>query len=356
MKASGELNRDPALTGYVRGVACKVAGGHCGDIRVYVMDRPFLNAQMAPNGYMEVWSGLLLRATDEAELAFVLGHETTHFIENHTVERLRALKTRANTMLALQIGIAVVGVAAAAGTADPNSAQSILNATSNLSDVVYLAVLASYFSYNRDQEIEADKQGFDRAVAAGYDATAGGDIWRAQIAEAKASDFDRVRKSEARGSIFNTHPLSADRIAALDARAKTAGGAGDRGRERFRAAIRPHLIDWLRDDLRRRDYGQTLFLIDRLAANGEDLGVLNYFRGEAYRLRRKDGDLAKAQGAYMAASAQPDAPAATWREIGDLRRRDNDKAGARAAYEIYLAKAPEAQDAWMVKDALSEMQ
>lgn len=72
---SADINKDPALNAYVRSVTCKVAAPYCDDIRIYVMDREVFNAQMAPNGYSEVWTGLLLRATNEAELAFVLGHE-----------------------------------------------------------------------------------------------------------------------------------------------------------------------------------------------------------------------------------------------------------------------------------------
>src|SRR5690349_23878182 len=54
-RASGTIEHDPELTAYVRGVACRVAAQYCGDVRVYVMNRPFFNASMAPNGYMEVW-------------------------------------------------------------------------------------------------------------------------------------------------------------------------------------------------------------------------------------------------------------------------------------------------------------
>ena len=115
------------------------------------------------------------------------------------------------------------------------------------------------------------------------------------------------------------------------------------------------LAAWLRDDLRRRDFGGTLVVIERLAVDGEDLGVLNYYRGEAYRMRRGEGDLARARDAYLASTAQPDAPAAVWRELGDIRRRDGDIVGAKAAYETYLAKAPQAEDAWLVQDGLSNL-
>ena len=60
------------------------------------MNRPAFNASIAANGYMEVWSGLLLRVDDEAQLAFVLGHEIGHYRERHSVALMRTLRGRAN--------------------------------------------------------------------------------------------------------------------------------------------------------------------------------------------------------------------------------------------------------------------
>lgn len=355
-RTRADLNTDPALNAYVREVMCKVAAGYCGDLRVYVMDRPFMNASMAPNGYSEVWSGLLLRATDEAEFAYVLGHEVSHFTENHSIEEHQARKTRANVGMALTVVVAVAGAASAAGAATASEAQSIMDATGNMIDLIYLGQVAALFRFSREQEAEADLLGQKLAVAAGYDPAAAAQSWRGLVSETAASDFKRVRESETSSSVFSSHPLSGDRIAALDAQGRTLKSGGERGRARHRAAIRPHLAVWLRDDLRRRDFGKTLVIIDRLAADGEDLGVLNYYRGEAYRMRRGEGDLARARDAYLASTVQPDAPTAVWRELGDIRRRDADLAGAKVAYETYLAKAPQAEDAWLVQDSLSSLE
>jgi len=355
VRQSAELNTDPALNAYVREVACKVAAQYCPEMRVYVLDRPFMNASMAPNGYTEVWSGLLLRASNEAELAFVIGHETSHFAENHSIERLRATKTRANVGLALQVGVAVLGVAAASRADTYDEARNIMDSTNNLIDVVYLGVIASVFRFTREQEAEADRLGLQRATAAGYASSAAAQIWREMADETVSSDFERVRKADAKLSIFDSHPLTSARILALDAQAKASSTNGEIGRERYRAAIRPHLSAWLNDDLRRRDFGETLHILDRLASTNEDLGVVNFYRGEAYRLRRKDGDLALARKAYAAAAAYPDAPVATWRELGDLASREKDAAAASAAYEAYLAKAPNAEDVWLVRDALNSL-
>lgn len=354
-RTSADINKDPALNAYVRSVTCRVAAPYCDDIRVYVMDRAVMNAQMAPNGYSEVWSGLLLRATNEAELAFVLGHETVHFTENHSIEAWRAQKTRANVVLALSAGVAIAGAAATVNASTVDVARSIQDLTNAVIDGVYLAYVASLFAFSRANETEADVLAFQHYVAAGYDPAAAAAMWENQIEETAASDFPRVRNRGSRPNVFNTHPIDSERIATLTALAAKAPKAGELGRERYRAAIRPHLAEWLNSDLRRRDFGQTLHIIDRLAIHGEDLGVLEFYRGETYRRRRKPGDDAKAVTAYLLASKQPDAPVAVWRELGDMQIKTGAVVEARASYESYLAKAVGAQDRWLVESSLKKI-
>jgi hypothetical protein len=164
-----------------------------------------------------------------------------------------------------------------------------------------------------------------------------------------------VRKQGLSTSLYDSHPIDSDRVAAAQQDAAALPQVGDDGRTRYRAAIRPHLGAWLKDDLRRRDYGQTLFLIDRLAQGGEDPGLLGFYRGESFRLRRLDGDAQLAEAAYASAAAYPDAPPAAFRELGELKRKRGDTAGAREAFNAYLKRAPQAEDAWLVQDSLNSL-
>ena len=361
-KTSAELDTDPALNGYVRQIICKVAREYCPELRVYVLDRPIMNAQAAPNGYVEVWSGLLLRARTEDELGFVLGHEVTHFARNHSIDHWNATKRTANTMLVFQLAVAAGATAAAYSTARTGGygtndrINSISNAAQSLNNLIYLTGISFLFAYSREQEAEADRLGFERATAAGYDKTAGQRIWSETIAEQHASDFPDVRKQDARASAFNTHPLDADRLATLRTLAGGAAPAPDiDGAMRYRAVIRPHLGAWLKDDLRRRDFGQTLFLIEQLAELNQDMGVLEYYRGEAYRQRRMAGDEVLAVKAYQTAVTYPDAPDGAWRELGDCLRRAGQKDAAAEAFGAYLKRAPQAEDHWLVEASLKNL-
>src|SRR3712207_9320547 len=63
LRESKYVINDPELNDYLTGVLCRAVGPErCKGVRIYVVRMPAFNASMAPNGMMQVWSGLLLRA------------------------------------------------------------------------------------------------------------------------------------------------------------------------------------------------------------------------------------------------------------------------------------------------------
>ncbi len=339
-RSSAERNADPVLNAYVKEIACTVAPEYCGEVRIYVMDRPVFNATASPNGYIEVWSGLLLRAGSEAGVAFALGHEVGHYAENHSLEQWRSTKGWATAAMVVTLG---AGVAGAYYQVD----------LSGIGDLAYMTAISSIFTYGRGQEEEADRLGLQRMRTAGYDPRAASELWESLRADRQVSSFPSVRRAEAWPGVFRTHPLTIERIVALREQAGDDGGRLEH--DRYRSAIRPHLARWLDDELNRRDFGSTLAVIDRLDVEDQDAGVLNYYRGQAYRQRRDPGDELRARDAYRLAVVHADAPAAAWRELGDLESRTGDAAAARAAWARYLDAAPDADDRWIVEDSLAHL-
>jgi len=366
-RTSGERDLSPELDTYVGSVLTRVTGRYAGDVRVYVMDRPFFNASMAPNGYTEVWTGLLLRCEDEDQLAFVLGHELGHYRHSHSIKTYKALKDGQNTALVATMALSVLAMGAAASAGTVQAAQSISNATSGLIDVIYLGSIAAFMGYSRETEGQADTYGLIYTRETGYFPGAGARVWQGRLDETAASDIEKVRNSPARINVFGDHPLETTRLTALTRQDKLLNGGAPSARTpeeakaarlAYRAHIRPYLSAWLRDDLRRQDFGQTLFVIDRLSVDGEDKGVLNFYAGEAYRLRGgKTGkpDLDSAVTAYKVALENPDAPKETWRQLGDVYRRVGDTPKAIEAFSAYLKAAPDAPDAWIVQDQLDTL-
>ena len=237
LKRSPLLVREPALNDYIRGVACKVAGGHCRDLRVYVMDVPQFNASMAPNGMMLFWTGALLRIRDEAELAFVLGHETGHFTAQHSLRQWRRMKDASAWLSAFQI----VAYGAGAG---------------GVAQLGMLAGYAAIFKYSRDMEREADALGFKGVVAHGWAPSAGADLWARMWREEQTRKYDRPLP------VFSTHPASQERLNDIKAEAAAiAAPPTDRGRDRYRAAVRPLLPKLLDEELGNRRYAGSILVI-----------------------------------------------------------------------------------------------
>ena len=318
--------RDPELHDYVQGIACKLAGDHCPDVRVYVMKTPLFNASMAPNGMMQVWTGLMLRAENEAQLAAVIGHEIGHYLSRHTLDRLRDAKARS----AFGQFLGLFGVVGAVGQ---------------------LAVLASFFSYSQEQEREADAIGLQLMRKVGYDPIEASKVWGNLLLELKASpDFDRERP----GPMFATHPAIEERQETLKKLAQSAPG-GATNAQVWEERIKPYRREWLVEDIKRGRYEESIALFTRMIGPAPTQADFVYARGEAYRLRAKDKDLDSAVADYQNAIAIGGEPPETYRGLGAIQRSRKQLAEARASYQRYLEVAPNAPDTLMIKSYLEEL-
>ena len=335
LQRSPLLVRDPALNAYIGKLVCDLAGDYCGDIRVYIVRRPYFNASMAPNGVMQVWTGALLRSENEAQIGFVIGHEIGHFVHQHSIKQWRRTKDIMNALSLLQL------IAASSGTQDAY----------DIFDVTQLVAYASLYKYSRDAERESDTEGFERAIRLGYRADQGSLLWQGLLAEDNARD--RTKPS----GIFATHPATEERMTTLREAAERFGDAGSRtGQAEFEAATEPFFASWLEDEMGRRHYPQTIVLLDRLQqrARGRHLAWIEYYRGELFRKRRAGGDDKRAIDAYRAAMRIPGYPAVAHRDLGYMYRTIQQPAQAAAEWRQYLKLQPDAADRATVEHYLSE--
>ncbi|QIL21239.1 M48 family metallopeptidase [Thermomonas sp. HDW16] len=282
---------------------------------------------------MLFWTGALLRIRDEAELAFVLGHETGHFTAQHSLKQWRRMKDASAWLSAFQM----VAYGAGAG---------------GIAQLGMLAGYAAIFKYSRDMEREADRLGFDGVVEHGWAPSAGADLWARMWREEQTRKYDRPMP------VFSTHPASQERLNDIKAEAAAIPNAPtDRGRDRYRAAVRPLLPKLLDEELGNRRYAGSILVIGELLADSptEDKGLLTFYLGEAYRRRGLGDDKAKAATYYAQAVLLPGAPAAAWREHGFVQRSAGDAAGARASLQRYLQDAPNAEDRAFVQRELDKL-
>jgi predicted Zn-dependent protease len=326
MRRSPLAIRDPELNRYLADLTCRLSDGHCPDIRVHVVRMPLFNAAMAPNGMMLVWSGLLLRVENEAQLAAVMGHELGHYLERHQVEQLRTAKDRA--LLSQLVGL-IGGVAGTLGQ---------------------IGILASLFAFSREHETRADRLGMRLMRQAGYDGREAAQVWDNLLGELKITGGPEAGK---RSAMFATHPPAANR---RDDLLKLAGeSGGTTAAAEYRKAIAPLRFGWLQDEVKRGQYEESLVLFERLLKQEPADPQVLYARGEVYRLREEAEDLPRALADLDQATRALKAPPEAFRSLGLVHKRRADVAGATAAFEKYLALAPEAPDAALIKTYLGEM-
>jgi hypothetical protein len=181
-------------------------------------------------------------------------------------------------------------------------------------------------------------------------------IWQQLIEEVEASAAMRRKRPDRGYSLFATHPAPESRMTDLRASAaEVKGGAGEgaRGRERYLQAIGAHRRTLLDDQVKLNDPGASLYIIRNLAKDGWS-GLLRYYEAEIWRLRGEKGDDVRAAAGYAAAVQMPDAPAEAWRMHGYALLKSGRSEEGKAALGRYLAAAPGAKDAAMVRYALAQ--
>ena len=325
LRRSSFVIREPVLRNYLSNLACKLAGEHCPDVRVYAVRTPLFNASMAPNGMMQVWTGLLLRVENEAQLAGVLGHEIGHYLQRHSVERLRDAQSR-SAFMALLAPFGVVGL------------------------VGQLGALAGMAAYSREHEREADRIGLALMSTAGHDPREAAKVWvniRAELSAGPAGDPAK------RSVMFATHPGIEERQGQLEQMAD--GKSGSLGESEYQAIVEPMLWDLLEDELKRAQYDESVVLLDRHCNKRPQRGDLRWFRGEARRLRAQGDDSERAVADFNAALLLDKPPAQAHRSLGFMYRQQGRKDDAIAAFTRYLEALPAAPDAGLVQSYLSEL-
>lgn len=201
---------DEVVTEYLNNIGHKlvnatpeVRGETGNDFFFFAVRDPALNAFALPGGFIGVHTGLLLAAQSESELASVLSHEIGHVSQRHIA---RMIGQQKQDML---IPIASILLAAIAAGAAKNSdvAGALVMGGQGLA-------VQKQLNFSRDAEREADRVGFLILRGAGFD-TNGMVLF-----------FERLQKSyrnygEGISAYLRTHPLTTERIADVEARARS---------------------------------------------------------------------------------------------------------------------------------------
>jgi beta-barrel assembly-enhancing protease len=147
-----------------------------------VLDTDGVNAFAAPGGFVHITRGALALIKSEAELAGVMGHEIAHVAQKHTVNAIRKSK-----------GVQI-------GTGETLSNRGMfLDALANRA---YDMVLEN--SFDRGDELDADKEGILVVQKAGYAGTG--------LSEFLTRLAERNKGQAEKNGLFASHPETQERI------------------------------------------------------------------------------------------------------------------------------------------------
>lgn len=345
ISTSGLLYGRPDLDAYLQSVADGLHRPEDGEpIRLRAIQGPWPNAFVLPNGASYVTTAMLDMLDNEAQLACVLGHEMTHLVEQHALQEMRAQRTRQGWATALAVLIGAVG--AYYGGSQAGAALADLTASAG-----ELWTISAVSGYSRDNEREADREGFERLVAAGYD-TAQAPLVFELLLGRTPDDAGGVRP------YFATHPRLEERIASFRelAAAQAGGPVGATYAERYLAATGELPIDQAVLLIETGQPALAQLSIGRYLDRHPDNARAHFVAGEAWRARPSEsGAIDYAIAAYAQAAALPGTPPAALRNKGLLHRERGENDLARDAFEKYIALDPQAVDAGIVRLYLQEL-
>ena len=189
LDASGvRYTRDSTVQGYVSDISARIfslakrdRGGT--DYHVHVIEDPkAVNAFATPGGHIYVYTGLLIKADNEAEVAGVLAHEAGHVVGRH-VERAMVNAYGLQALASLALGN------------NPSLTKQL---------AASIAATGVMRAHGRSEETEADEYGARYASRAGYDP------------HAMITFFQKLAAGESRSpgvlAWLRTHPMAGDRI------------------------------------------------------------------------------------------------------------------------------------------------
>jgi len=194
--------RDPEIVNYVKGVAEKIFVSADKDRpgvkwQVFVIDDPKqVNAFATPGGYLYVYTGLLMAADNEAQLAGVWGHESGHVVARHSAQQM-VNEMGMQTVIEVALG------------QNPNQLAQLAST---------LAAKGALLAYSREDETQADEYGARYSAQAGYDP------------HGIIQFFEKLKAMEGNQPAFakylSDHPATEDRITHLQQYIKEKGLTG----------------------------------------------------------------------------------------------------------------------------------
>ncbi|MDN7430062.1 peptidase M48 [Burkholderia sp. AU16741] len=302
-----EVRRDPdylddwLVRDYLNAMAARLAaaaaaryiGGYTPDFDLFPVRDPQINAFSMPGGFIGINSGLVVTTQTESELASVVGHEMGHVLQRHIARMIGASEKSGYTALATMLLGVLAGVLARSGD---------LGSAIAMGGQAY--AVDNQLRFSRSAEREADRVGFQLLAGAGYDPYGMPGFFER---------LDRASTGDAGVPAYaRTHPLTGERIADMEDRARRAPYRQPRQSAEYgfvRARLRV-LQNRAPTDISAEARRMQLEIDDRtapnVAANWYGIALANTLLGQ---YDAADKALASARGAFDERERRDDDPA-----------------------------------------------
>jgi predicted Zn-dependent protease len=207
IRAAGAYLDDPEVNDYLNELGQRLVlavPDSKQDFEFFAIADPSINAFALPGGFVGVHTGLILLTQTESELAAVLAHEITHVTQHHFTRQM------AGQNRSLLYSLAALAIAIAATRSSSASAGQAAQAA--VASAQALAI-QTQLNYTRENEYEADRIGFQRLDAAGFDDSAMTTMMQRLQRQTRFAETNAP-------SYLRTHPITYERIAEAQARAQ----------------------------------------------------------------------------------------------------------------------------------------
>jgi predicted Zn-dependent protease len=189
----------------------RAAGLEKQNIQVTIINQAAFNAFVADGRRIFVNHGALLQSETPNQIIGVLAHETGHLAGGH-LARLREQLAQAQTQMIIAMLLGLGAMAAGAKSGNTNS--GLTNAGAAALAGPQNMILRSLLSYQRQQEESADRAGVKFLTATGQSA-------RGMYETFKRLSNDTLFAAHGSDPYFQSHPMPADRVAALEELARS---------------------------------------------------------------------------------------------------------------------------------------